>query len=108
MTPTTLQTSIRGSATSTPKSTDRTSVSPLPRADITCFDKIAIVAKDNVKEAFIKHTCDLWDDKQLRSGTPGHDAAVEMTMLREGVKMYLYIGILPFNGDWIYALESSL
>ena len=30
-----------------------------------------------------------------------------MEMLREGVKMYLYIGILPFNGDWVYVLEST-
>jgi hypothetical protein len=30
-----------------------------------------------------------------------------MEMLREGVKMYLYIGILPSGGDWVYALEST-
>ena len=70
-----------------------------------CFEKVAIIAKSHVKEAFIKHTCNLWDDIQLRSGTP--HAAMKMEMLREGVKMYLYIGILVFSSDWMYALEST-
>jgi hypothetical protein len=42
----------------------------------------------------------------LRGGH-GPQGAVKMEMLRDGVKMYLYIGILPFNGDWTYALEST-
>jgi hypothetical protein len=70
-----------------------------------CFEKVAIIAKSHVKEAFIKHTCNLWDDIQLRSGTLY--AAMKMEMLREGVKMYLYIGIMVFSSDWVYALNEQ-
>jgi hypothetical protein len=100
--PTTLQTSTRASATSTASdlSLNGTSSRIFRTEDITCFDNVAIIAKDRVKEAFIKHTCNLWDDRQLKlRGGHGVQGAVKMEMLREGVKMYLYIGILPFNGD---------
>jgi hypothetical protein len=103
-TPTTLQTATRSSATSA--ANDLNAPSRIFRTeDIVCFEKVAIIAKSHVKEAFIKHTCNLWDDTQLRSGTP--HAAMKMEMLREGVKMYLYIGILVFSSDWVYALEST-
>ena len=107
--PTTLQTSTRASATSTPDNLalNGTSSRIFRIQDITCFDKVAIIAKDRVKEAFIKHTCNSWDDKQLKLRGGHGQGAVKMEMLREGVKMYLYIGILPFNGDWVYALEST-
>jgi hypothetical protein len=105
-TPTTLQTATRSTATSTAKSLD-TASRVFRTEDIVCFERVAIIAKSHVKEAFIKHTCNLWDNIQLRSGSPNRDAAMKMEMLREGVKMYLYIGILPFKGNWVYALEST-
>jgi hypothetical protein len=109
--PTTLQTSTRASATSTSPQDlafNGTSSRIFRTEDVTCFEKSAIIAKSRVKEAFIQHTCNSWDDKQLKlRGGHGEQAAVKMEMLREGVKMYLYIGILPFNGDWVYALEST-
>ena len=105
-TPTTLQTATRSTATSSAKGLD-TASRIFRTEDIVCFEKVAIIAKSHVKEAFIKHTCNLWDNKLLRSGSPDYDAAMKMEMLREGVKMYLYIGILPFNGNWVYALDES-
>jgi len=103
-TPTTLQTSTRDLATSTPKVIDTPS-NLFPRADIKCFDMVAIIGKSDVKHAFVEHVCNLWDNMMLRSG---HSAAVKVEMVELGFKFYLYVGILPFAGPWSYAMESSI
>ena len=105
--PTTLQTSTRETTTSTPKNLDLSQVPSnlFPRADITCSDKVAVISTEDVKRVFVEHFCGLWDDKQLRRD---QTTAVKIELWDLGVKMYMYVGIIPIEGGWVYAMESSL